>query len=1346
MMMNTIRRLGLVLLIGMLPGGVLGETRIAVIDFESAGRLKEQDVGRSAADLFELALQQEGFRVYERRLIKRVVQERDLDAAGLLKQSDTLRALFPQIDMLVKGTVRVVGVEKYELYMVAVSTHTGLTVMQDTIEGTFPELLWRGADLLREQTTAAGDATVVKRKGVPGFTDSPEAALIYYNGIAYLASGNPGAAVGCFAKAYLADPSFVLAQWWKMKTYERVGLPYVAQAVRDEIAGNLVGNRFLQQIDGRNKEGQKQRTVVLMVDGEQAGYVGDTIMACRKALAQNTAIQLLDVASLTDLGQEADLALSGYVKADSYMKSAVWALADHVVTFFVSPSGELSVALYDTLSGEVIDEQEFAPAAREQPQIDADRIIEAIVNGSESRKKKMVQVKAEGSDRMDWLYMSGSSSELNELLYRFQEGLKPEWALFELALWYEQNQPSYDAAVWQTLLENIDSETPGADLLYSTALWKLRLDNRHFGRYIMADYFQPLLDNYPESLAAKLCLFSMACEIREGGDAEKGAEMLLSLTDDIPGKLPRELRTFDIECSFYYQIARALFEAGQTQDARIWMQRAKKAMQGQPADSTRLRCRLGLGLDRNGNPDLVFSLNEMAGDGYANFISETVAALDRKINPGSTATLDSASLKQIMRRADKATGERVYRLKQEYLERCLTATGDDLEAVSMSKALRYLNWLIARTWQPAQRQPLLELGGRIRRHFNLPEDSRYRMVVGEYDAVLRDFGWNDEAFCMKYGYPAYVRKQYERYMSSPRYGSQSALKVADNCVGIGALTEALSIYTNVMASGVAADARHEAALSASRCYALQGDSFAAADVLHEVIRECEEEGKTAMNSTYAIAVWNLRHLRLSEQYGWSDPCWLYYNKESERYNVCSSWDPVFPLSSETNEIRDALFSIFRNYYWTYWEATPYRHYPEKEADAFVAAYGRDALPVLLQAYSRSQYGQDGSKFLTDLIGRIASPEDAPAVMKAFRKNPELAKVASRLAPEQTAAALVECMPALRFQYRIHEPLQEVVIENRISALYPILFMNIANEGAWSHTLLPRVADAMRECDDPELNDMFRQAIASFLSVGNDRQQKWVEIGGAALGVFKIAIEFGVIDGLRDLLDYNYLAISPKDRMAAISPSLAIPQSGDPEQMLALLKDNIGLLTWNAAAKKFVWVNGDETELYTRGWEQPVETQKRLISAIEDQDIDEVRLLLQDMEEGVASIKDSYGKSAMDCAVLRGNIDLVKLLQQHGGDITVKNSFGYSALNYAALRGNYEMCRYLLEQEAAVDTMDPFGYTPLHRAAQSNNRKLIRLFLEAGADATMRNKDGFTASELASNEVREWMAEVSKGAE
>jgi ankyrin repeat protein len=123
------------------------------------------------------------------------------------------------------------------------------------------------------------------------------------------------------------------------------------------------------------------------------------------------------------------------------------------------------------------------------------------------------------------------------------------------------------------------------------------------------------------------------------------------------------------------------------------------------------------------------------------------------------------------------------------------------------------------------------------------------------------------------------------------------------------------------------------------------------------------------------------------------------------------------------------------------------------------------------------------------------------------------------------------------------------------------------------------------------------------------------------------------------------------------------------------------------------------------------------------DVEVVRLLL---DHG-ADINETNANqtTALHQATLNGRAAVVKLLIERGAKIEAKDQFGATPLHEAAHWGQPEAARELLDRGANVQARDDHGDTPLHIAAHRGCTAVVKLLLDRGANIEARNKDGMT---------------------
>ena len=123
-----------------------------------------------------------------------------------------------------------------------------------------------------------------------------------------------------------------------------------------------------------------------------------------------------------------------------------------------------------------------------------------------------------------------------------------------------------------------------------------------------------------------------------------------------------------------------------------------------------------------------------------------------------------------------------------------------------------------------------------------------------------------------------------------------------------------------------------------------------------------------------------------------------------------------------------------------------------------------------------------------------------------------------------------------------------------------------------------------------------------------------------------------------------------------------------------------------------------------------------------------------------TLVDLTGKTAAFYAAARGFAKVLMLLLDAGADATQRAGNDLTALMWAAGHSNdvpapdaLATLNLLLERGAVLDDADNRGRTALMTAAAQGHAGIVTRLLAAGADATLRDRQGKTARDLAADE-------------
>ena len=105
-------------------------------------------------------------------------------------------------------------------------------------------------------------------------------------------------------------------------------------------------------------------------------------------------------------------------------------------------------------------------------------------------------------------------------------------------------------------------------------------------------------------------------------------------------------------------------------------------------------------------------------------------------------------------------------------------------------------------------------------------------------------------------------------------------------------------------------------------------------------------------------------------------------------------------------------------------------------------------------------------------------------------------------------------------------------------------------------------------------------------------------------------------------------------------------------------------------------------------------------------------------------KDLRGLTAMNCAAIIGDLDLIKILYEKGGaDLEVESPKGCTPLLFAARGTNVDLIKYLLEKKVNTLKQDNSGGTVAHHAVDKGQLQIINALIEYSVDLDIPNNYG-----------------------
>ncbi|KAL5021726.1 hypothetical protein ScPMuIL_000881 [Solemya velum] len=120
-----------------------------------------------------------------------------------------------------------------------------------------------------------------------------------------------------------------------------------------------------------------------------------------------------------------------------------------------------------------------------------------------------------------------------------------------------------------------------------------------------------------------------------------------------------------------------------------------------------------------------------------------------------------------------------------------------------------------------------------------------------------------------------------------------------------------------------------------------------------------------------------------------------------------------------------------------------------------------------------------------------------------------------------------------------------------------------------------------------------------------------------------------------------------------------------------------------------------------------------------------------------------GDSALHCAAsspFPKRKQVVEYLVRNRANLNDKNTEYLTPLHVAADKAHYDVMDVLLKHGAKVNALDGLGQTALHRVAQQGNMQACRLLMSANVDHSIVSLQGYTAAQLATENIQKMLRE------
>lgn len=138
----------------------------------------------------------------------------------------------------------------------------------------------------------------------------------------------------------------------------------------------------------------------------------------------------------------------------------------------------------------------------------------------------------------------------------------------------------------------------------------------------------------------------------------------------------------------------------------------------------------------------------------------------------------------------------------------------------------------------------------------------------------------------------------------------------------------------------------------------------------------------------------------------------------------------------------------------------------------------------------------------------------------------------------------------------------------------------------------------------------------------------------------------------------------------------------------------------------------------------------LAQAARSGDLAACRVALADDADSVHAV-DHLQRTPLHLAAWAGQLEVCELLLENGARVSASATDDITPLHFAAQNGHVAICKALLKHRARVNARGTKrAEPPLHLAAFKGHLSVVEYLLKKNADATLQNKLGKTASDVA----------------
>lgn len=592
---------------------------VAVMEF---AMIQDEEGENWAAGLSDFAmslLQEYGVATFERKNLNYIFSEYRLHEQGFVKHEQIVRQKLPWIRYLLNGTIEKIGETDFSLTVSLTDTQSASEVARFSQAGKYPDGLAAAVtDSVRQTSQRIGkpEALQKKNKDRPGFTNSPEVALLYYKGLDYYNKGKPEYAEYYFREAYYRDNGFVIAGLWRMRAFERLGLEDCADYVYRMLAKQLIPGDE-NDSSARSSLAGKQLVAGVLKPFDPELQDEELESALHSAIINNARLQLFAHESIDSITRELDLELTGNFDRHS-LQGQEWMSADVHFSIYRKRGKEgkeeiVTIQMINAVTGEIVGSVEKARKS-DSLTVFINTVLDELLaeNTSETNEQlSLTYVKAPIDRIKKQIHALSHIARESYLLRRFSDDQESREKLVNYIgitndMTYPMNGFEWDfvALLLKRLEKLVDPAEPEAPFWYyfiqwgrihqtSFDIWTTQKDfmvePRKDGK-LFEKYFHKLVTDYPDSLPANLAKFAIGFDKIYAEDDQAafryfdsaaqsiGSSSQFNLIyDDCMYKCETVASRPEILANIYYFAAKVASDVGAMDKAREYSEKAFQA-------------------------------------------------------------------------------------------------------------------------------------------------------------------------------------------------------------------------------------------------------------------------------------------------------------------------------------------------------------------------------------------------------------------------------------------------------------------------------------------------------------------------------------------------------------------------------------------------------------------------------------------------------------------------------------------------------------------------------------------------------------------------------------------------